>query len=225
MGAITDQLYSLILASAIITMLLTPLSLNLASWSYARITASPLGRRLASKEAPLLPSKPPEEPNRVVVAGYGRTGQNIAQGLQDAGIPYIVIDIDPKRIAEARSSGRPRIYGDASNHHVLSQINLGKAKVLVVTFPDPMAVTTAVKAALEINPKLKVIARAHRAREADLLKSMGAVEVISPEYEASLEFMRRILAASGRKKAGNRQTLPIVEKDKDFVEFNRDQEV
>ena len=160
-----------------------------------------------------------------MVAGYGRIGQNVARGLQDAGIPHIIIDIDPERISEARSCRMPRIYGDASNTHVLSQVDLGRAKTLVVTFPDPMAVIATVKAALEINPKLNIIARVHRTREAELLKNIGVTELISPEYEASLEFIKRTLIASGRKKADIKQTLPIIQQDQEVIEISPDEEV
>jgi Trk K+ transport system NAD-binding subunit len=51
---------------------------------------------------------------------------------------------------------------------------------------------TTVKTALRIDPELKIVARVHRTREARLLEDMGA-ELVSPEYEASREFLRRIL--------------------------------
>jgi len=225
-GLVTDQFYSLILASAIITMLLTPISINLVSWLYPRIISAPAVRRRLGKElAVAKPDKPAREPSRVVVAGYGRIGQNVSQGLQDAGVPHIVIDIDPERIAEARGCCTPHIYGDASNPNVLSQTDLGRAKTLVLTFPDPMAVVATVKAALEINPNIKIIARVHRAREAEMLKKMGIIELISPEYEASLEFIRRTLTAYGLKKAAIKQALPIIEQNREVVEFSTDEEV
>jgi len=225
-GLVTDQFYSLILASAIITMLLTPISINLASWLYPRVTSAPaIRRRMGKGLAVAKPDEPAREPNRVVVAGYGRIGQNVSQGLQDAGVPHIVIDIDPERISEARGCCTPRIYGDASNPNVLSQTDLGRAKTFVITFPDPMAVVAAVKAALEINPNLKIIARVHRAREADILKKMGITELISPEYEASLEFIKRTLTAYGLKEADIKQALPIIEQDSEVVEFSTDEEV
>jgi len=165
-----------------------------------------------------------EVANLVVIAGYGRVGQNVAHGLRDAGVPYTVIEIDPERIFEMRCGGTACIYGDASNTHVLSQVDLTKAKVLVVTFPDPLAVLTTVKTALTINPKLKVVARVHRAREAELLKKMGVEELISPEYEASLEFLKRILSLTGWRKADIKRTLSIVEQDQEVTEFSPDKE-
>ncbi|MFC2058104.1 cation:proton antiporter [Chloroflexota bacterium] len=224
-GLLSEESYSLILAGAIITMLLTPLSVSLAAWLYPKRVFT-RGRRVAGArggDIPL-PAESAEAPKRVVVAGYGRVGQNIAQGLQNADIPYIVIDIDPERISAARCSKKPRIYGDASNPQVLSQVDLSKASALIVTYPDPMAVVATVKAALEINPKLHIVARVHRAREAELLKAMGKVALVSPEYQASLEFMRRILAVSGWGEADIQQTIPVMEQDQDFVEFASDEE-
>jgi CPA2 family monovalent cation:H+ antiporter-2 len=217
MGIISEQSYSLILTSAIITMLLTPLSISLAFRLHAR-WARISGRRMGAPPA----TPPAETPERVVVAGYGRVGQNIARGLHDADIPYIVIDIDPERISEARRGGIPRIYGDASNPHVLFKADLHNARVLAVTFPDPMAVFSAVKAAKEINPGIDIIARVHRAKDADALTAMGVSELINPEYEASLKFMERILLESGWRKTAIRQTLPVLERDNEFYEFEPD---
>ncbi len=225
-GIVTEYFYSLILSTAIITMLLTPLSLSLVARFYPRMVPARAVKGVDAKEvaASLSPgSSPPAE--RVVIAGYGRIGQNVAQGLQDAGVPFIVVEIDPERIAELRRSGKPRIYGDASNAHVLSKAGLNKAKTLVVTFPDPLAVVNAIKTALEINPGLSVVARVHRVREAELLKGKGAVELISPEYEASLKFLERTLAVSGWKKADIKHALPVVQQDSDFIEFSPDNEV
>jgi len=222
---ITAQIYSLIIASAIVTMLLTPLSMSLASRLYSKLALVPKGRQLATKVASPLPgSEPTQKVIPVVLAGYGRVGQNIAGGLRDAGVPYTVIEIDPERISDLRCGGIACIYGDASNAHVLSRLDLTKAKVLVVTFPDPLAVVTTVKTALKINPKLKIVARVHRTREAELLKSLGVTELISPEYEAGLEFLKRILSVSGWKRTDIKQTLATVQQDEDITEFSSDKE-
>ena len=225
-GIISDQFYSLILASAIITMLLTPLSISFVSRLYPKLALMTGGRRVAAKEIPPLDiSELPEELKRVVIAGYGRVGQNIAQGLQDAGIPYLVIDLDPERVSEAKNSGRPRIYGDATNINVLSKANIDRAKALVITYPDPIATVTTVKTALRINSRIKILARVHRAREADKLKELGVIELVSPEYEASFRFIKRLLNIVGLEKDERKRILALVRKDKDIAKFNPDQSV
>ena len=223
MGIISEQFYSLILASAIITMILTPLSMSLTSWLHPKLSQAPAG--LAVGDASALPaSHPSETVSPVVIAGYGRVGQNIAQGLQEARIPHTVIEIDPELIFKLRCSGTVCIYGDASNAHILARVDLKKAKALVVTFPDPLAVMTTVQTALRFNPKLKIVARVHRARDAELLKSLGVEELVSPEYEASLEFIERILSVTGWQEADIEQTLATLQEGKEIEEFSSDEE-
>jgi CPA2 family monovalent cation:H+ antiporter-2 len=224
-GTISQEFYSLILSAAILTMLLTPLSLGLVSRLYRHVVPARAMRELGTMEVSTPPAHELSQTwGRVVIAGYGRIGQNVAQGLQDAGVPCMVIEIDPERIAELRRTGKPRIYGDASNAHVLSKAGLDKARTLVVTFPDPLAVVNTVKCALEINPRLSIVARVHRTREAELLKNMGVTELISPEYEASLEFLQRTLAVSGWGKTEIQRTIAEVEQDREVAEFSSDED-
>ncbi|OGO40274.1 MAG: hypothetical protein A2147_00530 [Chloroflexi bacterium RBG_16_57_8] len=224
-GLVSGQFYSLMLSSAILTMLLTPFSMSLAGRFYRKLDLMP--------ELPLLPAKssrhrhaqvPTGDPDRVLLAGYGRIGLNMAQGLQDAGIPFAIIDVDPERISVARKLGRSCLHGDASNPVVLTAARITDAKVLAVTFPDPVAVINTVKTALALNPRLKVVARVHRAREAHSLEGLEGVELVSPEYEASLEFVKRILKVSGWKQSDIQRTMPVVEADEEFVEFAADDE-
>jgi CPA2 family monovalent cation:H+ antiporter-2 len=226
MSIVSGQFYNLILASAIITMLLTPVSISMVFRLYPKLAILMGGKRIVTKEVlPHTVSAPSEEIDRVVIAGYGRVGKNVAQGLQDAGIQYIIVDIDPERVSEARSSGRPRIYGDATNINVLSKADIGRAKALVVTYPDPMAVITTVKTALSINPMIKILARVHRAKEANELKGLGVTELVNPEYEVSFRFINRLLNVMGLKAEERRQILSVIRKDEEIIEFNPDQEM
>ncbi|MFC2001000.1 NAD-binding protein [Chloroflexota bacterium] len=207
-------------------MLLTPVSISLVFRLYPKLAMLMGGKRMVTKEVtPPAVSAPSGEIDRVVIAGYGRVGENIAQGLQDAGIPYIIIDLDPERVSEARRNRRPRIYGDATNINVLSKVDIGRAKALVVTYPDPIAMVTTVKTALRINPRLKVLARVHRKREANELKDLGVTELVSPEYEASFRFIKRLLNVVGLEKDERRRVLAKIRRDEEVAEFNPDEAV
>jgi CPA2 family monovalent cation:H+ antiporter-2 len=224
-GVFSSQSYALIIASAIITMLITPLSMGLVSHFRGRLVFIPRKREPQTKgEAPLTVTEPEEIVKPIVIAGFGRVGQNVARGLQDVGIDYGVIEIDPERIFAIRCGGTACIYGDASNARVLSRVDLAKARVLVVTFPDPLAVMTTVKNALAINPDIRIVARIHRVREAEQLKKLGVEELISPEYEASLEFLRKTLSAVGWRKADINQALTTIQKDEEIAEFSEEEE-
>ena len=198
MDIVTEDFYSLIVASAIITMLLTPLSLAVVSWLHHKTPLSTLPLLLngSAKGADSLP-EPLQSSDTVLVAGYGRVGQNVARALRDARVPLVAIDIDPEVTYKSRCDRVPSIYGDASNIHVLSSLDMKKVKTLVVTYPDPLAVAATVQAALKLNPDLRVVARVHRQEDIGRIQRMGAVELVSPEYEASVELVKRVLSAKG----------------------------
>jgi CPA2 family monovalent cation:H+ antiporter-2 len=206
-------------------MLLTPLSMSLASRLYVRLSLTPKSKKQGTEntaDSPLTESDRPM--NSVIIAGFGRVGQNVARGLDDAGIPFRVIELDPEVAFGLRCEGKTCLYGDASNAHVLSKVNLAQANLLVVTFPDPLATLTTVKAALEINRKLKVVTRVHRDREAKILRELGVEEMVNPEYEASLEFIRKILSLSGWQKTAIKQTISVVRQDQEIAEFSPDED-
>ena len=178
-GVISEHFYSVILASAVITMILTPLSVSLVTQLHHRFVLATGRRRpgvsVSEDEPVILPST--DTPKRVVIAGYGEVGKSIANGLHEANIPHIVIDDDPERVSEAKASGHPRIYGDATNINVLSKANLGQASALIVAYPDPMTVITTVKLAQLLNPNVLIIARASRRNDADRLKQLGVTDL------------------------------------------------
>ena len=201
------------------------MSMGLVSHFRGRLVFRPRKREQQTEgEAPLIVTEPEVIVKPIIIAGFGRVGQNVARGLQDVGIEYGVIEIDPERIFAIQCGGTACIYGDASNARVLSRVDLAKARVLVVTFPDPLAVMTTVKNALAINPDIRIVARIHRVREAELLKKLGVEELISPEYEASLEFLRKTLSAVGWRKADINQALTIIQKDEDINKFSEEEE-
>ncbi len=219
-GVVTEQFYSLILASAIITMLLTPVSMSLAGRFYRRLDwVPPLPHFGHLVPLARIEQNSTIQNDRILLAGYGRIGENMARGLDEAGMEYAVIDIDSERIAAARKLGRVCIHGDASNPVVLATAGINNIKVMAVTFPDPVAVVNAAKTALELNPKIKVVARVHREREARDLRELGEIDLISPEYEASVEFVKRTLTSAGwQQKDINKAILP--EKDIKFASDN-----
>ncbi|RJO61999.1 MAG: sodium:proton exchanger [Dehalococcoidia bacterium] len=209
-GIVSRSTYSLLVSSAIITMLLTPLSMSMVSLLYKDKIRKPLTRLPTNSKMKKTVDEPLSFGEQVIIAGFGRVGQNIAHGLAHAGVSYSVIEIDPEVVFKLNCNGTNCIYGDASNSHVLSNASLDLAKVLVVTFPDPLAVLSTVKAALAHNPKLKIVARVHREKEAVELRKLGVKELISPEFEASLEFIRRVLSSADWSEADtNRLMLNI----------------
>jgi len=204
-GIIPENFNTLIIAVTIITMLLTPLLLALASTLRTKRVHEPVYGSMIYPEASVLEDTLTlRHAREVVICGYGRVGRNIVRSLHELDIPFLVIEADPEVAAELRGEGYSCIYGDASNTQVLSLAELEKVKILVVTYPDPMKT---IKAALTINPKLKAITRIQSKRESEQLQQLGVKDLISPEYEASFEFTSRTLARIGWDKKKVREAM------------------
>jgi hypothetical protein len=54
---------------------------------------------------------------------------------------------------------------------------------------------------------------------------MGITELVSPEYEASFRFIKRLLKITGLSKENRRRVLALIRRDKEIAEFNPDQSV
>ena len=94
-------------------------------------------------------------------------------------------------------TGNSTIALTAINPEILAHAQLKKARVLICTFPDFIAVELTTRNALRINPKLDIVARVHHDTDAELLKGIGVSEIVRPEFEASLEITRHTLHRFG----------------------------
>jgi len=197
-GIISSYLYSLTLTSAVTTMLLTPFAFGFASLLYRRLSQREFfGRLVARRPALIGQDEGWQLAGHAVICGLGRVGSTLAKILERRKLSYLVIDLDPQLISRLHSQGVPCIYGDASNPEILAHAQLDKARVLVCTFPDFIAVELAVRNALRINPRLDIVARVYRDVDAELLKGIGVSELVRPEFETSLEMTRHTLHRFG----------------------------
>ncbi|MBI2903188.1 MAG: cation:proton antiporter [Candidatus Methylomirabilis oxyfera] len=191
---ITEDLYGLVLGGALISILMNPLLLRHG----APLLVGRLGREAATLK---LPEAPPVETsglaNHIVICGCGRVGGEMVAQLKTQGIPYVVIELNPIRVDELRLQGEPCLFGDASNHFILKAAGVGRAKLLAITHYDATAAEVTIKEALQIRPSLEVIARAHDSIELERLRDAGASEVVIPEFEAGMEFLRWTLEHLG----------------------------
>jgi CPA2 family monovalent cation:H+ antiporter-2 len=198
MGIISNHLYSLTLAAAGITMLLTPFGMGLVSGLYHRlIQVRVVSRLFASHTDSGFSDESKRLSGHVVVCGYGQVARNLGKVLERRNFPYLVIDIDPRNLDPLRARGIPCIYGDAANPEILARAGLDKARVAVITFPDPIATRLAVANARRINPRLDVVARVHRDEDIESLRGLGVAEMVRPELEAGLEVIRHTLHRFG----------------------------
>jgi CPA2 family monovalent cation:H+ antiporter-2 len=199
MGLISEQRYSLLLGTIAITLMLTPLWINLAPYVAARLDRLPLVRHYLKRlEEPKLLSVPEGLRDHVIVAGYGRVGQVLVNMLLSQGYPVLVVENSEAAVQGLRQRQIPFVFGDADNELVLEKTHLETAKAMAIALPDPASTRLLLQRALARVPNLDVIARSHSNREIDLLTQLGAREVVQPEFEAALELGSHLLHTLGQ---------------------------
>ncbi len=187
-GAISVELYSLVLNAAVITMVMTPVVSGLTSPLYAWMS-----RRRGAEPVQTINLKRESLSGHVIVAGGGRVGCGIADVLRRLDLPVVIIELDHRRIDQARADGRPVVFGDAAQPVVLEAAGVERARLLVVTVPVLGVSRSVVAQARVLNPGIEVVARAENAEAMSALHAMAVTEVVQPEVEASIEMTRQAL--------------------------------
>jgi K+:H+ antiporter len=186
--AIASDLYALVLNTTVATMALTPIVSNATAWIYERIQRRKPNDRLEVINVPQAGLT-----NHVVIAGGGRVGRSIADALAALDIPSVVIELDTRRVEQARQSNLAVVYGDASHAVVLEAAHLARASSLLVTVPTYPDVRAIVQTARRIRPEISIIARADGPDAVRDLYALGIEDVTSPEFEAAIEMTREAL--------------------------------
>jgi CPA2 family monovalent cation:H+ antiporter-2 len=122
----------------------------------------------------------------VVLCGYGRTGQSIARFLEQEGMGYVALDLDPDRVREAAAAGDTVVFGDASRRETLIAAGVSRAAALVVTYVDVPSALKVLGHTREIQPALPVIVRTRDDSGLEQLEAAGAAEVVPDTFESSL---------------------------------------
>ena len=186
--AITPDLYSLVLATSVFSMVLTPLAAAMTTPLYR------LRRRFLPEE-PIQTENLPDAglANHVVIAGGGRVGQHIAQVLTQLKVPFVIVEQNHQRMLECKDAGFPVIYGDMSQATAIDVAKVASARLLLVTTPSMVVAQAIVQQAHRLNPTLHIIVRAEGAEQMQTLYDEGVFMVVLPEMEAGLEIARQAL--------------------------------
>lgn len=179
---VSETVFNLMLAGSAVSMLLTAPLLR---------AVDPLMRVLGMAQAALRDdAESTALKGHVVLCGYGRVGRVIGEELIRREIPLLVVEEDPSRIGDLQQQDIPIVQGYAELPAVLDQAGLEHAEVLVIAIPDMMAGQRIIHHALEVNPNLEIIVRAHQISEQRAFVEQGATEALVGELELAIEMIR-----------------------------------
>jgi CPA2 family monovalent cation:H+ antiporter-2 len=222
LGVLPEAGYQLVLSGALLSITLNPLLFRLIdpveAWLRRRPKVILLLQGRAARDARMLAEREGTKfRDHAIVCGYGRVGSLVGQLLERQGHPYVIIEQNQRLVEELRRRGVAAFYGDAANEALLEDLNLTRARVLVIAIPDPQATRLIVEYARRVNADLDIIARTHSEREWVYLRERVS-EAVLGEREAALEMARYTLYRFG---VGDRDIHEIVAELRGWVELGR----
>lgn len=197
-----------VLASIVLSMFLAPVMIQISG-----ATARGLSQRYRSRNRELaerISAMAQDLSGHVVLCGFGRTGQNVADMLHRRQRDYVALDLDPARVHAAQAANVPVVFGDAARQPVLSAAGVERASALVITFDDPRAAERIVSLARALNPQLSIVVRTRDDSHFEPLKRAGATEVLPDGLEASLMLGAQLLALIGESDAAIGETIGTI---------------
>ncbi|WCJ23179.1 Glutathione-regulated potassium-efflux system protein KefC [Euphorbia peplus] len=187
-GIVSPQLSSLLFLVVGISMALTP-------WLAAG------GQLIASRfeqhdVRSLLPveSETDDLQDHIIICGFGRVGQIIAQLLSERLIPFVALDVRSDRVAVGRALDLPVYFGDAGSREVLHKVGAERACAAAITLDSPGANYRTVWALSKYFPNVKTFVRAHDVDHGLNLEKAGATAVVPETLEPSLQLAAAVLA-------------------------------
>ena len=185
-GLFNNDQYQLLLIVSILSMLVTPLMIQISSklsiWIFSNRKTE------ESKE------NTEEALNEhVIISGYGLGGRTLAKVLQEAQIPFMVLELSGEKVKRALTEGLMTHYGDCTQAETLIRAGVKRARMIVYAINDQVSTERAVRLTRKLNPDIKIMVRTRLTSQVEELKAAGADEVIPEEFETSIEIFCRVL--------------------------------
>lgn len=196
LNIVSQHLYGLVISVTAITLLLTPILMEISEPASRFLQRRlPKRRSTCSYCAGQIDVEKMEK--HVIICGFGPLGEAIGNILEEASINYVVLELNPATVRRVRFMNRPVYLGDGASSEILYHSGIERARAIAITAPDYMNSVAIVKQSRALRDDIKIIVRARFKNQVADLYSAGADYVISEEFEAGLEMGRHVLTVVG----------------------------
>jgi voltage-gated potassium channel Kch len=184
----------IIIAIIVVSMMMTPILL--AIYDLLRSNGTLFKRKVAEKANKKDVSEIKPE---VIVCGFGRVGQTVAQMLKSEKIPYAAIDMDVDSVMMGREAGFNVFYGDTKDETMLIELGLAprRTRAVVIALDNAAISKRTVRAVRNIAPRVRIFARARNSSESDILRREGVLVALPETIESSFILGQEVLGSLG----------------------------
>ncbi len=192
-GLLSQELNQIFIAVSVLTMAMTPFIIALAPRLTQAVLRLPLPAKLKSGIVPEITEENNPLTDHLIIIGYGVNGRNLARAAAASGIPYMIIEQNPDTVRDEKRKGEPIFFGDATQIEILQHAKLREARVVVIAISDPAATVRITDIIRRISPTAHIIVRTRYLQEIQTLYEVGANDVITQEFETSIEIFSLVL--------------------------------
>lgn len=129
-----------------------------------------------------------------VVIGLGRFGSNVALTLERNGYPVLGIDSNPDTVQQISHLLTQAVVLDSASPDALKAVDIASFETVVVAIGSDFESSLMTIVALKELGVKKVVAKAADGRKADILRRVGADDVIRPEHESGKRLAESLIA-------------------------------
>lgn len=203
--------------SAIIILSIMTTPILLALYDYLRRT----GRLMVQRFPRTLDDADATIKPEVIICGFGRVGQIVAQMLESQHVPYVAIDLDVSSVMVGRERGFNVVYGNTTNASVLRDFGLAPRRVraVVVALDNAGTARKTVAAIKTIAPRAKIFARARNLADSKVLLKDGCYAAMPETIESSFFLGRSVLNHLGASDVQIRRLLDNM-RTNDYAELD-----
>ena len=190
LDVVDSEFLTLIVVSTVITMAITPLIFTGGITGLER-----LGRSLRMFQGyrptrSTVAARVNDLSDHLVLCGMGNIGLLVAEALRRKNVPFTAIELDPHVFQRSLDGGYLVMNGSSTNKATLEQAGIERARMLVITTGDVRSARDTARHALDMNPRLEVVARVRWQEDAEELDRIGVGEVVWPEMEGGRQILR-----------------------------------
>ena len=135
--------------------------------------------------------------HHIILAGFGEVGKMVARMLNAETINYIILDINPDKVAAGKAEGYPIFQGDISHKDTLDAAGFARAQIVMIAIGNIITVKKSVKVIANNFKDVSIIVQAKDYTYLDDLYKAGATQVVPEVYEFGLQLGTEVLRTLG----------------------------
>ena len=120
------------------------------------------------------------------VLGLGRFGMGVADELMDKGAEVLAVDRDERLIEENARKYTQAVIADLTDADEIRQLGLGSMDAVIVAMSENLEASIMCVMIAKESGVHRVIAKAGNRRKGEILKKVGADQIVFPEQESGI---------------------------------------